>query len=72
VKRYYVFGGIMEYMFHLHCEAVSEEDALRQWDEAFPNETRHMCMPRVYAGDPEKDLYRYESGGYEYEYEYAY
>lgn len=66
VRRFYVFGGVMEYMFYLHCEATSEEDALVQWDRAFPDETRNNCLPRVYPGDPDKELYRYESGGYSY------
>jgi hypothetical protein len=57
----------MEYMFHIHCEATSEDDALRQWDEAFPDQTRNAMKPRVYSGDPNRALYVYESGGYVYE-----
>jgi len=67
MSRYYVFGSCMECMFHIHCEATSEDDALRQWDQAFPNCSRDICWPKVYPGDPNEDLYVYESGGYIYE-----
>jgi hypothetical protein len=67
MSRFYVFGSVMEYTFNLHCEASSEEDALMQWDKAFPKQTRDNCSPKAFPGDPDKLLYRYESGGYHYD-----
>ena len=46
-KRYMVLGSVMEYMADLHCLAETEEEALVQWDKAFPDCSRESFDPMV-------------------------
>jgi len=65
MKRYLIMGSCMEYMAHLCVDAVSEAQALIEWDRAFPNCSRQNYSPKVHDGTG-LDLYRYFSGGYHY------
>jgi hypothetical protein len=64
----------MEYMAHLQCLAASEEDALSQWDKAFPDCKREVFLPSVteVESSPLMEKHwrghgdRFYAGGYRY------
>jgi len=74
LKRFIVMGGFCEYIADYYCLALSVEDALVQWDEAFPTCQRALFLPTVCCIEDRPDMEKYwrghghrvYSGGYKY------